>query len=65
VANGINPPIICGYTLIADPNAGGASGRQSNDGRLRLDSTGRREWDKRNNGSYQDGSGHFYKWTDR
>ncbi len=49
----------CGYTLVADPDNASATGRQSNDGKYRIDSTGVKQWDKSNNNSY--GS----KWTDK
>lgn len=39
----------CGYTLTATPVA---TGRQAGDGAFRLDSTGRRQWDKDNNSTY-------------
>lgn len=43
----------CGYTITADPNAVGASGRQRNDGKFRMDSRGKKEWDRNNNGTYE------------
>ncbi len=49
----------CGYTLTADPNAAGASGKQAGDGKFRIDSTGTKQWDKANNNSYT------AKWTDK
>ena len=49
----------CGFTLTANPNGAGVSGRQANNGSLRIDSTGRKEWDKANNGSYT------ARWTDK
>ncbi len=49
----------CGYTLVADPNNASATGRQNNDGKFRLDSTGVKQWDKDNNNSYSK------KWTDK
>jgi len=51
--------ITCGYTLIANPNGAGASGRQAGDGKLRIDTTGRKDWDKANDNSYSK------KWTDK
>ncbi len=51
--------ITCGYTVIADPNAAGTTGRQKNDGKFRIDSTGVKQWDKKNDGSYS------AKWTDK
>ncbi|OGI46263.1 MAG: hypothetical protein A2637_00975 [Candidatus Muproteobacteria bacterium RIFCSPHIGHO2_01_FULL_65_16] len=52
-------PITCGFTITADPNGAGVSGRQNNDGKSRIDSTGRKQWDKANNNSYTS------KWTDK
>ena len=49
----------CGYTLIADPDAAGASGKQAGDGKFRIDSTGTKQWDKANTNSYTPG------WTDK
>ena len=47
------------YRLVADPNNASATGKQSNDGKYRIDSTGTKQWDKTNNDSYG------YKWTDK
>ena len=45
----------CGYTIVANPNgAAPVTGRQLNDGRFRMDSRGRKEWDKNNSGGYND-----------
>ncbi|MDO8703486.1 MAG: type IV pilin protein [Sulfuricaulis sp.] len=52
-------PITSCYELIADPNAAGASGRQANDGKFKINSTGIKTWDKKNDGSYS------AKWTDK
>lgn len=49
----------CGYTATADPNGAGTTGRQLNNGALRIDSTGKKDWDKANNSSYG------AKWTDK
>lgn len=49
----------CGFVAVADPDATGASGRQAGNGKLRIDSTGVRGWDKAGNGTYG------YKWTDK
>jgi type IV pilus assembly protein PilE len=52
------PPISCGYTLVANPDtvAGGGflgtTGRQRNNGSLRIDSTGLRQWDRANNNTW-------------
>lgn len=52
------PVISCGYTITADPNrvAGGGflgtTGRQRNNGPLRIDSTGLRQWDRANDGTW-------------
>jgi type IV pilus assembly protein PilE len=42
------------YELVADPNATGASGRQNNDGKFKIDSLGRKFWDKNNDNDYTD-----------
>lgn len=47
------------YTLVADPNGAGTTGRQSNDGKFRIDSAGTKRWDKANDGSYS------AMWTDK
>jgi len=47
------------YRLVADPNDPSATGKQSNDGKYRIDSTGTKQWDKLNNNSYS------HKWTDK
>jgi type IV pilus assembly protein PilE len=47
------------YRLVADPNDASATGKQINDGKFRLDSTGTKQWDKSNNNSYSN------KWTDK
>ena len=49
----------CGFTLVANPNGAGTSGRQANNGGLRIDSTGRKNWDKANNNSWS------ATWTDK
>ena len=46
----------CGFTLVATPVA---TGLQAGNGKLRIDSTGRKQWDKSDNNSYS------YKWTDK
>lgn len=50
----------CGYTLTADPNGSGSSGKQAGDGKFRIDSTGLKQWDKANNNFATS-----YKWTDK
>jgi len=47
------------FEMIADPNGAGTTGRQRNDGKLRITSTGVKEWDKANDGTYTG------KWTDK
>jgi len=47
------------YELIADPNHANASQKQKNDGKFKIDSLGRKTWDKDNSGSYSS------KWTDK
>ena len=49
----------CGFTLVADPNNATTTLRQANNGKLRIDSTGRKEWDKANNNSYS------ARWADK
>jgi len=44
----------CGFTITAT-----ATGAQAGNGNLRIDSTGRKQWDKANNGTYSS------KWTDK
>lgn len=44
----------CGYTIVANPNGAGVTGRQRTDGRFRLDSRGVKEWDRNNDGDYAD-----------
>jgi type IV pilus assembly protein PilE len=52
-ATGVAGAERCGYTITADPNGGGTSGRQRNDGKFRLDATGRKEWDRDNDNSWE------------
>ena len=60
-----NCPITSCYILEANPNGTGASGRQANDGRFRIDSRGNKTWDKANTNT-PDSSGKFAnKWTDK
>lgn len=47
------------YLITADPDGTGTSGKQSGDGKYRIDSTGTKQWDKSNNNSYSS------KWTDK
>jgi type IV pilus assembly protein PilE len=47
-------PITSCYELVADPNAAGTSGRQTNDGKFKIDSLGRKFWDKNNDNDYAD-----------
>lgn len=51
----------CGYQAIADPDAAGASGTQAGNGKLRIDSTGMKQWDKLKN-NFASG---IAKWTDK
>jgi len=44
----------CGFMITAT-----ATGAQAGNGNLRIDSTGRKQWDKANNGTYS------AKWTDK
>jgi type IV pilus assembly protein PilE len=60
-------PITTCYILEANPNssAAGVTGRQTNDGRYRIDSRGNKSWDKANTNS-PDATGKFpYRWTDK
>ncbi len=49
------------YQLTADPNGAGTSGAQNNDGKLYLDNTGLKQWDKDNSGAYGAGEGNWGK----
>ena len=42
--------LACGYTATANPNGAGVSGQQSNNGSLRIDSAGVRQWNRENKG---------------
>lgn len=44
--------LACGYTITANPNGAGVTGRQAGNGSLRMDSIGRKQWDRNNNGTY-------------
>jgi type IV pilus assembly protein PilE len=44
--------ITCGYTATANPNGAGVSGLQSNNGSLRIDSAGVRQWNRENKGTW-------------
>lgn len=48
--------LTCGYTITATPDAAKS---QAGDGAFRIDSTGVKQWDKTNNGSFT------AKWTDK
>ena len=52
-------PIISCFNIIADPNDAAASTLQKNNGKLRLNSLGVKQWDKANDASYS------AKWTDK
>ncbi len=71
-ASGGGCPITNCFTLQADPNGAGVTGRQRNDGRLRINSQGQKSWDKGNTGTPNDTThGPFLngsvvrKWTDK
>lgn len=49
-------PITSCYELVADPNASGTTGLQNNDGKFKIDSLGRKFWDKNNDNDYVDAS---------
>lgn len=42
----------CGYTAVANPNGTGVSGRQNNNGKLRIDALGNKSWDKNNSDTW-------------
>ena len=44
----------CGFTIVANPAGTGTSGLQATDGRFRMDSRGKKEWDRNNDGDYTD-----------
>ncbi len=44
--------LTCGYTATANPNGAGVSGLQSNNGSLRIDSAGVRQWNRQNLGAW-------------
>lgn len=56
VCSGGGAAITCGFTITATPVA---TGPQNGDGKLRIDSIGKKEWDKANNNSFT------AKWTDK
>lgn len=62
-------PITSCFTLQANPNssAAGVTGRQKNNGRLRITSLGIKTWDKANSVSPADSTHgpYAYKWTDK
>jgi len=49
------------YQLTANPNGAGTSGAQKDDGRLYLDSTGLKQWDRDNSGAYSAGESNWGK----
>jgi type IV pilus assembly protein PilE len=51
----------CGFIATANPNGAGVSTQQNNNGRLRIDSAGTKQWDKVNN-NFASG---IAKWTDK
>ena len=59
--SGAGANINCGYTIVANPNGAGVTGRQNNDGRFRMDSRGVKEWDKNNDGDYADAGENKWK----
>lgn len=60
-------PITSCYFLQANPNGAGVTGRQANDGRFRINSTGEKTWDKANTNTPNDTTPGNYskKWTDK
>lgn len=68
VAANASCPVTSCYTLQASPAAAPqGTGQQLNDGRFRIDSVGRKTWDKGNTGTPNDAThGPFAKkWTDK
>lgn len=51
--------LSCGFTATADPNHASTTGRQRNSGKLRIDATGQKDWDKNNDNSW------CCRWTDK
>lgn len=49
-AAGVATLINCGYTATANPNGAGLSNLQVNNGSLRIDSAGIRQWNRENTG---------------
>jgi type IV pilus assembly protein PilE len=50
--SGASAAISCGYTAKADPNTVGTTGQQKNDGALQIDSTGLKQWNQNNSGTW-------------
>lgn len=42
----------CGFTATANPNGAGVTNRQKDNGSLRIDATGTREWNRNNGGTW-------------
>lgn len=49
----------CGFTATANPNGAGVTGQQRNNGQLRTDALGTKQWDRGNSGAW------CCKWSDR
>lgn len=60
-------PITSCFTLQANPNGTGVTGRQNNDGRMRISSVGEKSWDRGNTNTPNPSThGKYgYKWTDK
>lgn len=60
-------PITSCYFLEANPNGAGVTGRQTNDGRFRINSRGVKTWDKANTNIPNDTTTGDYlnRWTDK
>lgn len=60
-------PITSCFTLQANPNGTGVTGRQKDNGRLRITSSGIKSWDKTNSNSPSGSTQGNYanKWTDK
>ncbi|OGI52852.1 MAG: hypothetical protein A3E57_05120 [Candidatus Muproteobacteria bacterium RIFCSPHIGHO2_12_FULL_60_33] len=60
-------PITTCFTLQANPNGAGVTGRQANNGRLRITSRGEKSWDRANTNAPNDTTQGPYlnKWSDK
>jgi prepilin-type N-terminal cleavage/methylation domain-containing protein len=44
----------CGYSVVADPDGAGTTGSQTGDGKFRIDSRGKKHWDRNDDDDYLD-----------